>query len=173
MRSTPLVMFLCVFATGSGLDKTIETETEMVFSLEVEEVKTGPRNSLEIIARDRRQDKAPGLVVRIPPTKLRRWSGGAHPYRYPVFLEPLGEDSRRVFDDLITRKFASDSSHLSVFKRTDYDSASLEKPTIFGKKGGRIVLKDPGVDGGVTWNIEIKYVAKEHLLEIKVTLAYL
>ncbi|MFZ5494695.1 MAG: hypothetical protein ACOZE5_05080 [Verrucomicrobiota bacterium] len=173
MRFTPLVMFLCAFTAASGPGRITETQNALILSLEVEEVKRGSQDSLEFVARDRAQEGSPGLVVRIPPVKLRRWPSGARPYRYPVFLEPLDEDSKRVFDDLVTRKYSSDSSRLSIFKRADYDSASLEKPNIIGKQGGRIVLADPGIDGGVVWDIEIRYVPNERLLEIKVAQAYL
>ncbi len=173
MRFTLLVILWCVFTASAGLSKITETQHEIIFSLEVEEVKHGPQNSLEIVARDRTQEGSPGLVVRIPPVKLRRWTGGDRPYRYPVFIEPLSEVSKRVFDDLVTKKYSSDSSRLSIFKRADYDSASLEKPNKIGKKGGRIVLADPGIDGGVTWSIEIRHVPDEHLLEIRVAQEYL
>jgi len=109
-------------------------------------------NKLRIIAMGEPSDESWGIIMNLGPAVYDRWPMAKEYYRLAAILEPLDEASRRILDDVFTRKFGRGKSQ-SLFKPRGYDSGFTRKLRQLDRKAARFFLGDPGIDGDLGWNI--------------------
>jgi hypothetical protein len=148
--------------------RPIEKERIVIVELRVQKIAQGPDDELCIFTEGNKGDENLKIIFRFPKAKIERWSGGKGRYRFPAFLDPATEETKRLLDEVLTRKFGA-GEHRSLFKPRGYIADCLKLPEEFGKKGGQIALIDPGLDDGGGWYIKIQYNPGDNSLILEIS----
>ena len=91
--------------------------------------------------------------MRLAPGVYDRWPMARNDHRIAVIIKPLDDASRRILDDVFTRKFGRGTPQ-SLFKPRGYDGGFSRPLRQLDRKVSEFFLGDPGIDGAGVWSIE-------------------
>jgi hypothetical protein len=154
MKFIATVIAIMLVLPSIFLGRTVVNKGSIELHLAVKSIEQFEKDGIRIVATE--NEAAPwGIVLKFPPAKHSTWPTGQNTSRFPVIIEPLDDESRKLLDQILSEKLGNGEAQ-TIFKPHGYDARAGESPQNLTKKGGTFVLADPGIGKGLIWKILVE-----------------
>ncbi len=147
----PRILTIMLVLPSIFFGRTVINKGSIELHLAVKSIEQFEKDGIRIVATE--NEAAPwGIVLKFPPAKPSTWPTGQNNSRFPVVIEPLDDESRKILDQILSEKLGKGEAQ-TIFKPNGYDGRAGETPIKLSKNGGTFFLADPGIGKGLVWRI--------------------